>query len=182
MELYLKGLRQGRSTYDFEIPSHQLGEWLRDIDELYSVTDTPCRVQMSVDRVEDNLMVRGEIRVEAEFDCARCLTHGGFEKVLPVHWTLLPRAGVHTDRLTEDEEVELSSDDLEISFYSGDEVSLLELAREVVMLEIDAAPSCPDGECTETPTLKALHHSETGARMDPRWAALAKLKEDMERN
>jgi uncharacterized protein len=76
-------------------------------------------------------------------------------------------------------EMELEADDLEFAYYDADEIDLEPLLREQLILEVPIAPICRD-DCS--PELSAEGKGgESGEKaVDPRWAALAKLKKEQE--
>lgn len=176
MQIHLKELPQGTSARAFEVAEATLQEYLQGVDELYAAAGAPAQVEMRLDRFDDTILVRGEIDFPYAYECARCLVQRQKERHIPLNWSLLPTKALDTHRLSDEEEVELSSDDLDVSFFSGEEIDLADLAREAIVLDFDPVPTCGEPECdSRFAALQQLAAREED-QIDPRWADLVALK------
>ena len=181
MILLLKEIQQGRNTFEHAISREDLTVMLREVDGLYEARDG-VKSSINIDRVGDLLQVRAEFDLPIAFECARCLKRTEQVKELDIDWTLLPVNSLNTNRLSDDEEVELSADDLDVSYFRNDEIKLGELVREAVLLEMDACPRCELDACEFDLYGAAPTDQPDEAPLDPRWAALAEIKDKMKRS
>jgi uncharacterized protein len=176
----VKELDQGRNERSFEIPVERFEQYLQQVDVLYHAADEPCHVDLEIDRFEESLFVRGDIEGPMSFECARCLADRDDRLNLNFHWTLFPQESLEVERLSEKEEVELSEDDLDVSFYEGEEVNLEELVRELILLELPPAPHCQTDDCLDIEEIEALKtQKEIENAVDPRWEKLQQLKKKL---
>lgn len=177
MKIVIRELREGSNTIRFTLPAEQLAGIVKDLDELYSA-DSPATVEFELQKYDELMHLSGTVSADVKFECARCLADRVAELRIPIHWTLLPKHGADGD-LSRKEEIELTTDDLDTSFYEGEEIDLGELAREAILLELEPIPRCADpAECK--PGLELAEDpsdSDSGAekREDPRWAPLKQL-------
>lgn len=174
MLINLKELGEGRSRHPFVVPHARYATYVAEADDLYAVAEGECAVDLTLDRVEDVLSLRGTIEGPLQFSCARCLATRQRPLHINVHWTLMPRAKF-TAGTTAEEEIELSTDDLDVSFFEGEEIDLEDLVREAILLELDPAPRCEVDAC-ESDGYKAASLVLDEATDDPRWAKLAALR------
>lgn len=122
-----------------------------------------------------SVSVKGSIAGEAEIDCTRCL--------IPIKRPLAVNFDV--DYLTEgglgaNGEFELQTGDLTTDELKGDQLNLIELAREQILLEIPEQTYCTEdckGLCEKCGENLNLIDCNCGQdEIDPRWAALKNLK------
>jgi uncharacterized protein len=126
-------------------------------------------------RKGEEVRVRGSLQTAVELRCDRCLGPAP----MPVNVDFVAnfvRAGGPAA-----EAKELHDEDLEVSVYDGDSVDLDEIVREQILLALPARQLCRDdckglcpacGKNLNTESCDCARH-ET----DPRWAALADLKQ-----
>lgn len=168
MKIVIRELREGSNPIRFEMSATQVDEIVKDMDELYA-SHADADVDLDIQKYNELMHLRGTVRAPIQFECARCLTERHRDLTIPLHWTLLPKAQVDAPSK---EEIELTTDDLDTSFYEGEEVDLGELAREAILLAIDPAPRCSaDEECEAD---RYLSEPEP-PREDPRWGPLKEL-------
>lgn len=177
MKIALKELSEGSNHFAFDVPADEFDRWVHEADELYHGAGQPCHVEVTVDRYDDLLTIRGRARAPLRFECARCLADRSTEYNESLRWTLVPQRVVAGGDVRPEEEVELSSDDLDVSFYSGDEFDVAELLRETILLELEPCPRCPVDECEGDRYLSAPSEVEETPDIDARWAALAALRD-----
>lgn len=114
----------------------------------------PVRADLSLERIPQGIVVRGEVGVSWHAECSICL--GDVDRPLTVH----------VDELFETEPVEGETYPIE-----GHQIDLEQLVRDNVLLELPLAPHC------ETPCEPAGGaDAEAEPPSDPRWAALSELE------
>ncbi|MCZ7536724.1 MAG: DUF177 domain-containing protein [Acidimicrobiia bacterium] len=123
----------------------------------------PVEVDAGLERINDGIVARGTARTRWQSACGRCLR---------------PVAGdleVHFDELFEPEPLEGETYPLE-----HDVIDMEQMVRDVVLIELPAAPLCrPDcaGLCPECGTdLNDAGCDCVPDHTDPRWAALRSLQ------
>jgi len=126
-------------------------------------------------RKGDEVRVRGSLQTSVELRCDRCLG----PVPVPVNVDFAANFVHAGDPAAEGKE--LQDEDLEFSVYDGDSVDLDEVVREQILLALPARQLCRDdcrglcpacGKNLNTEACDCARH-ET----DPRWAALADLKQ-----
>lgn len=127
------------------------------------------------------LRLRGTVKAEAEVNCDRCLT--GVPKTVN---QIFDAVFVPASDDIRHPSVELAADDLSKGIYEGDTFDLRELAREQILLSIDTRTLCREEckglcpKCGVDLNLKACECKEVG--VDPRWAALAQIKNTFDKS
>lgn len=128
-------------------------------------------------RKGEEVRLTGKIRAGVEIACDRCLRPVAAPLEVEFEESFIPSAA----DAREGEEKELGSDDLLLSVYEGDAVDVDELVREQILLALPTRFVCGE-ECKGLcPTCGADLNAEAcdcpQGEVDPRWAALEKLKE-----
>lgn len=177
MKIDITELREGSNPVAFSVPAVTLETIVKEVDDLYELDGADCQVDFDVERYDTTLMVKGTISAPLLFSCARCLEQNHEKMAIKLRWTLLPRSAFATADITEEEGVELTSDDLDVSFYDGDEVDLFEIVREAILLELPPVPKCPVDSCSTIEYLRASAEEAEAPLPDPRWAALRAIQE-----
>ena len=149
----------------------ELASLLRDVSPDYRSGGQELTAELRLARCEDNVFVKGTVDVVLASTCSRCLADLSERYQVAIQWTFLP-VGPYRDAAVESDEVELTAEDLDVSFYVGDEVDLREIVREALALELDPYPSC-SGQCRVADRLKK---DAEEAALDPRWLPLLALK------
>jgi uncharacterized protein len=129
----------------------------------------------------EQVRLRGTINAAVEVRCDRCVAPVVFPLNADFDVTYVPEEVLKTDA----EATELQEDDLTFATYEGDELDIDELAREQILLALPSRHLCREDckglclTCGEDLNTQACHceRQET----DPRWAALAALKKDVNR-
>jgi len=127
-------------------------------DELIRVTQ-PVQYDIEIEKLDDELLVQGEIEAVLECECVRCLKK--FGRTLALNpWTLhLPLEG--------DEKVSVENDSVDLTPF----------VREDILLEFPQHPLCkPDCGGLET---KAGKSKKIASKVEPKpsaWTELNKLK------
>lgn len=137
-------------------------------------------VRGSASRKGEQIRLRGEIRTEVELLCDRCLAAAHTPLSVEFDTSFIPQE-VEAGK---EESVELLPEDLGLSAYEGDAIDLDELVREQILLALPSRHLCGEeckGLCQKCGAdLNAGHCSCEQGEADPRWAALADLKNNKE--
>jgi len=167
VKIRVKELREGFNPYRVERKG--------------SIGDPPEFADLSGDLVIEKcgttLRVRGALSFTALQECSRCLND--FECAVSQPLELFYRTGKLEDALV-GKEAELTSDDLNVIAYRGNEIDLWPDLREAMVLALPMKPLCSEDCRGICPTCgKDLNNGECrcGKRsMDPRWEGLLKLE------
>jgi len=168
LKLNLSAIPEGISDLEVEVPSRELELESRDAEFI-----GPARIVLTVARQGEQLHVRGQAEIGIRQVCARCLQEAARELRASVSVVVRGRS--------ERDPQEEAADGL--LFHDGEAVDLTGEIREVLILEIPAAPLCrPDcaglcPRCGADLNAGACGCGET-VQADPRWAALRKLKQE----
>lgn len=124
----------------------------------------------------ERVRIDGTLHTKVEKKCDRCLR----PTVAPLETTFTVRFVPQAEELSRESPV-LEAEDLDVSILDGDKIDLDEVAREQILLEVGLRSLCREdcrGLCS---TCGAdLNEGECGCTntaVDPRWAALAALRE-----
>jgi uncharacterized protein len=135
-----------------------------------------AELEGSATRKGEQVRLRGTIKTEVELLCDRCLAPERAPLAVEFDTSFIPREveAVKADN------VELRSEDLILSAYEGDAVDLDELVREQLLLALPSRHLCREdckGLCQKCKAnLNDNQCSCEQGEADPRWAALADLK------
>ena len=136
----------------------------------------PPRVTGRVDHTGVGLHLRGQIEGEIEAPCDRCLR----EVVLPVNRALDLFYTPQDPLAGRSGETELQPRDLDFAVYEHDAIDLDELVREQITLSLPARVLCREdcrGLCPQCGVDLNLETCQCQKPMDPRWQALADLRD-----
>jgi uncharacterized protein len=144
---------------------------LAALDREPLVEISPVRLEGTVSRVEGGFRLESDCRFEGKLECSRCLAPYPFGVDEAFTLLLYPRRpaapGVR----------ELSRDDLDVSYYTGDAVDVGPIAEERVQMAIPMKPLCREdcrGICARCGADRnAAPCGCSGVAGDPRWNALA---------
>lgn len=159
-----------------EIPEEGLDVNLDDltiISEAVIIT-SPLKGELRVEKVGTEIFVRGHTSTEIELSCSRCLNNFRKEVSLDIALTYHPLS-----ELKGDEVYELHDDEMEVDFYSGDEIDIGSLIEEELILSIPMKPLCREdckGLCPNCGADLNISSCECpGEVIDERFAVLKKL-------
>lgn len=135
----------------------------------------PVRVDAALEGVLEGVVVAGSVAAPVRMSCARCL----YSEVRTV-------AAPVTELFSSDPDIE-SEDD--VYPVTGDEIDVAQMLVDAVVLAVPESPVLCDMDPQECPRyleMRAANPLPTDATgrgddMDPRWAALGGLLEQMER-
>ena len=140
--------------------------------------------QLRLLRQGDRVRARGTYRAGVMLACSRCLEPASFELEGELDWQFLPETeagetGAGARGMAE--ELHLNEEELEAVFYREGKIDLGSALRDELALGLPMAPLCrPDcaGLCPDCGRPKGDAGCDCSREeMDPRWAALAKLKQ-----
>jgi len=130
-------------------------------------------VRLEYYRAKQELFFAGTLSGAMTAHCARCLEEFTLAVQRPFRFVLVPHRE-HKD------ETELEEEDLDLSFYQGEEVDLSPLVREQILLALPTRPLCRDN-CLGLCPLCGANRNQTSCgcsttKRDPRLAPLWDLK------
>jgi uncharacterized protein len=168
LKIRVKELREGLNPYKVERKG--------------SIGDPPEFADLSGDLVIEKcgstLRVRGVLNFTALQECSRCLNDFRCPVSQPLE--LFYRTGKLEDSLV-GKEAELTSDDLNVIAYQGNEIDLWPDLREAMMLALPMKPLCAEdcrGICPTCGKDLNIGKCRCGkGSMDPRWEGLLKLSD-----
>ena len=150
-----------------------------ELDEEAARLVSDAAVRGRASRKGDEVRLRGEIRTEVELLCGRCLAPERTPLAVEFDTSFVPQEV----EAVKAENVELLKEDLLLSAYEGGAVDLDELVREQVLLALPSRHLCREdckGLCQKCgANLNENQCSCEQGETDPRWAALADLKKDV---
>ena len=123
----------------------------------------------------------GTLKTALVVPCDRCLQDVPFQIEQDLKLVYVP---LEAERAAKSE-TELHEDDLEFSYYENDELDVDQLIREQLELALPARVLCREdccGLCAQCGTNLNLETCQCTAPGDPRWQALAELKDKLEQN
>ncbi|HDH50082.1 MAG TPA: DUF177 domain-containing protein, partial [Nitrospirae bacterium] len=133
-------------------------------------------VTLKASRLGDRVFLSGRIRSEASLECCRCLKN----VLLPLDINFDVEYVLFTGAGAEEEEHELTSEELDVGFCRDGEINIDDIVREQVLLAVPMKPLCGadcKGICSGCGTNLNVGSCECGAEeIDPRLAPLEKLK------
>ena len=159
---------------------HTYGAEEVDLEDEGARLISAAAVSGKASRKGDEVRLRSEIQTELELLCDRCLTPARTPLAVEFDTSFIPREV----EAAKDENVELAAEDLILSAYDGEAIDLDELVREQVLLALPSRRLCKEdceGLCPKCGTdLNAGRCSCEQVEVDPRWSALAGLKDKNE--
>ena len=134
----------------------------------------PLGVSLSYYRAGSEIFIEGALDAATKAACSRCAEEVDLSNHRSFRYVLAPR------NMSDENDLALKAEDLEFSFYGGDEIDLTPLIREQVLLALAERPLCRE-ECRGLcPHCGAnLNQGDCGCSvtgLDPRLAVLRSLK------
>lgn len=135
----------------------------------------PVVLKGRLDPEEDGVFrLRGSLDVGLDVVCVRCLEVFPVDLREAIDLTYMPQSANVASR--DEEDHELSGDDMDVSFYRDDEIDLGHMVFEQIVLSLPMKPLCkPDclGLCPECGGNRNATRCECSREeIDPRWAGL----------
>ncbi len=166
----------GPQTYSgsYEIPLAELGR-----HEVTALGPLKVEARFEKGHLPGEYIAEGRSSFTADLDCARCLEAYPFANDSSFHIRFRPRPVVSA----QDEEVEISDDELDVEFYSEREIPLRDLAFEQIQLAIPMKTLCQESCLGLCPQCGADRNRETckceSSPIDDRWGALQGIREQL---
>jgi uncharacterized protein len=167
MKIDVKNIVAQKSEFIFTAPNSAFS-----LDEVVQ----EVQVKVKLEKIQNEILVRGNIKTQLELECSRCLEHFLFPVNENFQTIFQPFSPASTE---EEEEIELAKDELDIEFYKNDVIDLQEIVREQIILSIPIMPICDkncQGLCPKCG--QNLNQNKclcTTEAIDPRWAKLEQL-------
>ena len=98
---------------------------------------SPVKGNLSIKKAGPEVLIEGDITASLELECSRCLKPFAAEVNAPVNVVYQP-----VDELEGEGKHEVREEELETSFYRGDELDILELVKEQIVLNAPMKPLC----------------------------------------
>jgi len=151
----------------FELPPDRL-------DPSVVVSPVEVRARIEISAASPGYRLRGRFSMSGSLRCARCLKSVGWSEEEDIAVRLVPE-----DAAPDEEELELTTGDLEVRFYAGSELDLMDVAVEQTLLTMPMRVLCRES-CAGVCPVCGADLNEEGAcscqrEIDPRWAALADI-------
>lgn len=176
MRIEVEGLTAAASPFEHTYRKDEV-----ELEEEGARLIADAAVRGSASRKGQEVRLRGEIRTEMELLCDRCLAPARTPLEVQFETSFIPQEV----EAVKAENVELQAEDLVLSAYEGDAVDLDEVVREQILLALPSRHLCRDdckGLCQKCGAdLNAAHCSCEQGEIDPRWSALADLKDKKSR-
>ena len=168
--------KHGPQTYS---RTYQLTPTELKREELASVGPLQLEASARKGDLPGEYLVEGTAKFTADLECSRCVEPYPFASTSPFNLRFRPRS----EASRQDEEVEITPDELDIEFYTDRVVALRDLATEQVQLSIPMKPLCEEKCLGLCPTCGANRNREScsceASIADPRWGALHDIREQI---
>ncbi len=156
-----------------QIPEEGLDLELQETTESDTIA-APIRARLRIEKVGAELIVKGNVIADVKFQCSRCLKDFWSVLSVPVDVIYHP-----VEELKEEDKHEVKFEDLDMDFYSGEELDLLGLLTEQIVLNLPMKPLCTDlckGICLKCGAdLNVGNCGCNTKNIDPRFEALKKV-------
>ena len=141
----------------------------------------PIKTSLTASRIGNMIEVKGKFNAEVRLTCSRCLNE--YETTLKSHFNLtyvsqLPKEGEDAEQ----EEIEISAQEMGLIYFQGDEINLQDGIQEQVVMAFPIRALCRENCQGLCPTCGAdLNQGECGCQRKPahdKFAVLKNLKLD----
>lgn len=138
---------------------------------------SPVKTVLHVDKIGDEIFVRGRISTDIELRCSRCLKD--FKKDMSIDVDVVYHS---LSELRGEEKYEIKEDELDTGFYLGNEIDVNQLLHEQIILNIPMKPLCNESckglcpKCGKDLNIEGCDCERKG--IDPRFEKLKKLFND----
>lgn len=174
-------LHQISPTKGLQIPLNDQEPWfLEVVDNVLSdrhIDKTTLKGELDLRKTNNIVNILGNLAFTLNPLCARCGESLTRKENLTIqsHQAPLEEVKPKSKKNKEEEEIELTSDDLNFSFYENDEIHIDQILNDEVALALPYNYYCQNNpQCH--PQMPASKHVTVGDGTDPRWAALKDLK------
>ena len=176
---------QGRSLeLDFEATPGSAAWLLENSDAALKVDeDESFYAELDAQLSGTTIHIQGHIEGSFFYRCGRCLEWRPMSLDEPVRFVLMSRQAWE-DKYSEEDEVVLQEEELDVSYYEEEIIDLRPLLREAVLLELPTFPVCPDELSDACDTAyervvgeETLEENEENS-IDLRWSKLKDIELD----
>lgn len=98
---------------------------------------SPVSARLKIIKIDSEVIVRGEVMADVKLQCSRCLMDFEYKLSVPVDVVYHP-----LEELKGEERHEIMLGELDMDFYSGDEMDIIMLLKEQLALHIPMKPLC----------------------------------------
>jgi uncharacterized protein len=175
--LNVQDLDEAGKHYDFPVRLDWLASVLAGTDVEADVHAPEGRLDLRAHKQGADVVLRGRVSAALVTECSRCLN----EAHIPVDTELTSLLTARRPELRPaPDEVELTPEDLDREFFTGDRIVLDDVVREHLLLEVPIKPLCAE-DCPGIPVPATvagpadLAASSDAEGIDPRLAPLLKL-------
>ncbi len=164
----IQEIREGLSEHELEVEAARLG-----VEPAGAEILGPIAIRLEISRIHDEFRVRGRAGLSVRQECVRCLE--------PIEQRIDAALDVLVRPVDVEAEGELEPPE-GIIYHDGEAFSLADEVRQVALVEIPANPLCGPACQGLCPRCGGnLNHGgctcATAGGGDPRWSALAALKQ-----
>lgn len=144
-----------------------------------SLTPDIAHAVLRIFRVKKMVLIEGAINIDVSLKCSRCCS----DFVLPLQNITFSDEFNPVQEMSDEDEQELTQEELDLSYYDNDEIDIQALIKEQVLLSVPMKPVCSENckgicvTCGKDLNAGLCECKEDGH--DPRLAPLQKLKEAM---
>ncbi len=125
----------------FSDPKEEWNQYIQEIPALEFFLREGLEAAIRVSVAGKAVRVQGRVNTVLDLQCCRCLETFSYPLTSQIDVTLFPEKDV-----VQEEEIELETKDLKTDFFSGDEIDLSGLIRELILLSIPYKALCRE-EC-----------------------------------
>ncbi|MBE0427162.1 MAG: DUF177 domain-containing protein [Nitrospirae bacterium] len=121
-----------------DIPKEGLDLELQESIESDAIV-TPIIARLKIEKAGAEIIIKGDLEVEIKLQCSRCLKDFCKIMSIPIDVVYHP-----VEELKDEEMHEIKFEELDMDFYSGVELDLLNLINEQIILNLPMKPLCSD--------------------------------------
>jgi uncharacterized protein len=114
--------------------------YLRGLSKIDFEFENPLLAEVKIKKAGQSVFIAGKLQTVLRLQCARCLKDFSYPLSTLFDLTLHPLKEAPSE-----EETELGSEEMELSFFEGGEIHLSEIVCEQIFLEIPYQPLCQEG-------------------------------------
>jgi len=137
--LDVQDISEAGKSYDFAVRRDWLVSVLADTDVGVAPDAEPGWLTLRAHRQGEDIVIVGKVSSTLVAECARCTEDAVIIADTDVSTLLVARG---PQLRSEPDELELTPEDLDREFYSGDRIVLDDLVRENLLLEVPIKPLC----------------------------------------
>lgn len=165
------------------VPLNMKQDWFATLvtpylnDPLIQIDPESLQGQLHISNHKGEADIEGGLKGRYDCSCARC--GESLKDTIEIQWNmhLSPWKATTTENISKEDEneIELSVDDLNFSFYKNDEIDLAPLINDELALSFPYNHYCADeNACSKRAQAQLSQH--TPKTIDPRWETLKHFK------